>query len=154
MGRLSLLSKGQNSKETASKALLVFPSISCYYINVRIFKNKWFHRFADKEGITDGELKEVVKQLESGQFYADLGGSVYKMELARKGEGKHGGYRVLVFFKFEERVFFHYGFPKSVLGNISQKELKIIKKQAKASFVQSDEHIEKQLANGTLYEII
>jgi len=42
---------------------------------VRIFKNKWFHRFANKEGITDSELKEVVKQLENGQFYADLGGN-------------------------------------------------------------------------------
>jgi hypothetical protein len=42
---------------------------------VRIFKNKWFHRFANKEGITDSELKEVVNQLEKGQFYADLGGN-------------------------------------------------------------------------------
>ena len=134
--------------------MLVSTFFLCYYIIVRIFKNKWFHRFANKEGITDNELKEIVKQLENGQFYADLGGSVYKMELARKGEGKHGGYRVLVFFKIEERIIFHYGFPKSVLGNISQKELKIIKRQAKAFFVQSDQHIERQLANGALIEII
>jgi len=55
--------------------MLVFSLILYYYIRVRIFKNKWFHRFANKEGITDSELKEVVKQLENGQFYADLGGN-------------------------------------------------------------------------------
>jgi len=29
---------------------------------VRVFKFKWFHRFTGKEGITDSELKEIVKQ--------------------------------------------------------------------------------------------
>ena len=57
---------------------------------MRIFKNKAFHKFARKEGIKDSELKDIVNQLETGKFYADLGGSVYKMELARKGEGKRG----------------------------------------------------------------
>jgi len=46
---------------------------------VRVFKNTWFARFADKEGISDGELKEAVNQLEAGQADADLGGDVYKM---------------------------------------------------------------------------
>ena len=121
---------------------------------MRIFKNKWFQRFANKEGITDSELTEIVKQLENGQFYADLGSSVYKMQLARPNEGKRGSYRVLVFCKIEERVLFHYGFPKSAIDNISQKELKIMKKQAKAFFIQSDEQIDRQLANGDLFEII
>jgi hypothetical protein len=57
---------------------------------MRIFKNTWFTRFAGKEGITDGELRELVNQLEAGQG-TNLGGSVYKMRLARPGEGKSGG---------------------------------------------------------------
>jgi hypothetical protein len=65
---------------------------------VRIFKNTWFTRFADKEGITNTELKETVDRLESGQADADLGDDVYKMCVARLGEGKSGGYRVIVFF--------------------------------------------------------
>ena len=55
----------------------------------------------NKEGITDNELKEMVKQLKNGQFYADLGGGVYKMQLARSSEGKSGGYRIIVIFKSE-----------------------------------------------------
>jgi len=121
---------------------------------VRIFKNKWFHRFTKKEGIADSELKEIVNQLEGGRYYADLGGNVYKMELARKGEGKHGGFRVLVFCRIEERALFHYGFSKSVMGNISQKEVRTIRKQAKTFFIQSSEQIERQITSGDLYEII
>ena len=121
---------------------------------MRVFKNKWFVRFADKEGITDDELKEMVNQLEEGQPDANLGGGVYKMRVARSGEGKSGGYRVLVFFRSGERTFFRYGFSKSDIGNMSKKEIKIMKSQAKAFFAQSNDHLQKQLANGTLLEII
>jgi hypothetical protein len=119
---------------------------------VRIFKNTWFTRFAGKEGITDGELVEAVNRLESGQA-VDLGGGVYKMRVARPGESKAGGYRVIVFYKIKERTFFRYGFAKSAIANISKKELNIMKKYAKKFFAQSDEQINMQLANGTLLEI-
>jgi len=121
---------------------------------VRIFKYKWFHRFARKEDITDNELKEIVKQLENGQFYADLGGSVYKMELARKGEGKHGGYRTIVVYKGKFRTFFVYGFPKSKLGNISEKELKVIKGKAKDNLAYSDEQISQLIKIQNIIEIL
>ena len=121
---------------------------------MRIFKNPWFSRFASKEGIEDSELKGIVKNvLEAGLAYADLGGGVYKVKIARQGEGKSGSYRILVFFKIEERAFFRYGFAKSALDNISKEELKTMKKQAKAFFAQSCEQIERQIANGTLLEI-
>ena len=66
---------------------------------MRIFKNTWFTRFAKKEGIKDTELYETVSQLEAGQADADLGGGVYKVRVARQGEGKSGGYRVIVFLR-------------------------------------------------------
>jgi hypothetical protein len=43
---------------------------------VRIFKNVWFSRFAEREGISDAELKAVANRLETGQADADLGGRV------------------------------------------------------------------------------
>jgi hypothetical protein len=112
----------------------------------------WFTRFASKEGITDDELKEAVNRLETGQA-ADLGGGVYKVRVARPGEGKSGGYRVIVFFRIKERTFFRYGFAKSDMGNISQKDLGYMKKQAKLFFALSDEQVSKQMAKGTLLEI-
>jgi hypothetical protein len=48
---------------------------------VRIFKNTWFTRFANKEGITNAELCETVSGLEAGQADVDLGGGVYKVRV-------------------------------------------------------------------------
>jgi hypothetical protein len=126
---------------------------------VRIFKNTWFARFADKEGITDGELRETANQLETGQvspsgWRADLGGDVYKVRVARSGEGKSGGYRVIVYFKSEERTFFIYGFAKSDRGNIDQGELRAFKKRAKIALSLTDDQIRNQLRNGDLIEVL
>jgi hypothetical protein len=125
-----------------------------YYLKVRIFKNAWFSRFVRKEDITDEELREIVGQLEAGQADADLGSDVYKQRLARPGEGKSGGYRVVVFFRSKERTFFVYGFPKSKRANINQGELRAFKDDAKEQLNLTDEQLEKWLKRGTLIEII
>ena len=120
---------------------------------MRIFKNAWFSRFARKENIGDDELREVVGQLEAGRADADLGGDVYKQRLARPGEGKSGGYRIVVFFRSNERTFYAYGFAKSDRANISKKELAKLKKQAYSLFSMSDVQIEAALKEGVLVEI-
>ena len=120
---------------------------------MRIFKNTWFTRFADKEGITDGELREMVNKLEAGQADADLGSGVYKVRVARPGEGKSGGYRVIVFFKSEERTFYQYAFPKSSRGNINQGELRFYKKMAKTKLAMSDRELADAVNTGELIEI-
>jgi hypothetical protein len=121
---------------------------------VRIFKNKWFSRFAKKAGITSGELKDIVSDLEKGLWDADLGGGVYKKRVARPGEGKSGGYRTIVFFKSEFRTFFPYGFAKSDRDNIADDELACFKKDATTSLGLTEEQLEARLKNETLIEII
>lgn len=121
---------------------------------MRVFKETWFSRFAGKEGITDNELLEAVKQLEAGQAEADLGGKVYKVRVARPGEGKSGGYRVIVLFKSEEKTFFVYGFAKSDRSDIDEKEKKDFKKLAKNYFNLTDEIIEQAVKMGLLVEIL
>jgi hypothetical protein len=120
---------------------------------VRIFKNTWFNRFANKEGITDAEVREAVNQLEAGQPDADLGGGVFKVRVARSGEGKSGGYRVIVFFKSKKRTFFVYGFVKSARANIDQGELRAFKKRSKDAFSMTETQINDRLRNGTLIEV-
>ena len=126
---------------------------SLYYIEVRVFKYTRFSRFASKEGITDRELLEVVDKLEADQADANLGGDVYKVRIARQGEGKSGGQRVIVYFRNEFRTFFSYGFSKSDRGNISEKELKVFKHDAKTRLSLTDEQIEERLKNGIFIEI-
>jgi hypothetical protein len=120
---------------------------------MRIFKNLWFTRFAAKEGITDGELKDMINQLEAGQTGVDLGGGVYKVRVARPGAGKSGGYRVIVFFRSGERAFYVYGFAKSNMENISQKELAKLKQRAKTRLTMTEEQIEAALKAGVFKEI-
>jgi hypothetical protein len=119
----------------------------------RVFKYTRFSRFASKEGITDHELLEVVNQLEAEQADANLGGDVYKVRIARPGEGKSGGHRVIVYFRNEYRTFFSYGFSKNDRGNISRRELKGFKKEAKKRLSHTDEEIEDRLRNGIFIEI-
>ena len=120
---------------------------------MRIFKNTWFNRFADKEEIPDSELKEAVSQLEKGHASIDLGGNVYKIRIARPFEGKSSGFRVIVLFRSEESTFFVYGFSKSEKGNINRKELKAYKEAAKEYFSMTTEQIERRVKHGQLIEI-
>jgi hypothetical protein len=121
---------------------------------VRVFKVSRFSRTAEKEGITDNELWDIVNNtLETGQADANLGGDVYKARIARKGEGKSGGYRSIVFFRSGERTFFAYLFAKSERSNISEKELRDFKKAAKAVLAMTNDQINEELKAGKLHEI-
>jgi hypothetical protein len=75
---------------------------------VRIFKSRWFDRFAGKTKIRDTKLRDIANGLEQGQWDADLGGDVYKVRIARPGEEKSGVYRAIVLFRKGERAFFVY----------------------------------------------
>ena len=120
---------------------------------MRVFKSTWFARFADKEGITDGELIEMVNRLEVGQAEADLGGGVYKLRLARSGEGKSGGYRIIVFFRSEDITFYYYAYPKAVRANINEKELKSFKKLSKGYLAMDDGELTEAVINREFVEI-
>ena len=95
----------------------------------------------------------MVNQLETGPADADLGGGVYKVRIARTGEGKSGGYRVIVFFKSEERTFYQYGFAKADRGNVDQKELLFYKKIAKIKLNMSEKELIDAINAGEIIEI-
>ena len=80
---------------------------------MRIFKSKWFTKFARKECIADAKLCEAVRNAEQGIIDADYGDGVIKQRIARPNEGKSGGYRSIVLFRLGDRAFFVYGFAKS-----------------------------------------
>jgi len=75
------------------------------------------------------------------------------MRIARLGEGKLGGFRVIIFYRSEERAFFVYGFAKSARSNIRQKELKKLKKQAGTLLSLSEDQIEAAIKEGVIIQI-
>lgn len=90
---------------------------------IRIFKNKWFVRFARKESIEDADLCKASRNVEKGLVDAELGGGVIKQRIARSNSGKSGGYRSIVLFRAGNNAFFVYGFAKSKRDNITKDEL-------------------------------
>lgn len=120
---------------------------------MRVFKTKPFARFASKEGIEDAALVEAVRRAERGMFDADLGGSVIKQRIARRGQGKSGGFRSIVLFRAAHRAFFVYGFAKSTRSNIRNDELAAFRKLAHELFALDDAAIRAALANETIMEV-
>ena len=120
---------------------------------MRVFKTKPFARFADHEGIADADLCDAVRRAEEGLIDADLGGGAIKQRIARKGQGKSGGFRSIVLFRRSEKAFFVYGFAKSARDSIRRDELKAFRKLADEMLAYDDEALAAAMKNGTIMEI-
>lgn len=90
---------------------------------MRVFKTKWFSRFARREGIADGRLLETIREIEKGLVDADYGGGLIKKRMARDGGGKSGGYRTIIAYRSETRSVFMYCFAKSDKDNLDKHEV-------------------------------
>ena len=121
---------------------------------MRVFKTKPFARFARKAKLEDAALCEAVANAERGLIDADLGGGVIKQRVARKGQGKSGGFRVMILYKRGERAFLVYGFAKSERANITQDELIALKDLASEMLAYDEKKIAKAVASGPLIEVI
>ncbi len=104
-------------------------------------------------GIEDAQLCAVIDELSSGLVHANLGGGVYKQRLARKGQGKSGGFRSIVLFRLEERAFFVFGFAKNDQASLSAQDLKNLRNLAKEMFRYDDTQLDIAVYQGSLQEI-
>jgi hypothetical protein len=120
---------------------------------VRIFKTKWFSRFARQENIDDAKLAEVVQNLEHGLVDADYGGGLIKQRIARDGEGKSGGYRSIVAFKSGTRCIFLFAFSKSEKENLTKIEVREYKKAVAIYFKMTEVQISLAIEKKELIEV-
>jgi len=91
---------------------------------MRIFKNKVFNKWAEKEGLNDDTLRTAVDEMERGLIDADLGGHVMKKRVA-----------------------------KNVRANVSTDELKALKRLAKELMSYSDKALTKAIQHGALIKV-
>jgi len=119
-----------------------------------VFKNAWFERFSRKQHISDKALLEAVERAENGQVDADLGGGVIKQRIARKGQGKSGGFRTVILYRTGERAFFVYGFAKSDRDNIDDDEEVQFKKAAVHVLGLADEQLAELIGKGHFSEVL
>jgi hypothetical protein len=120
---------------------------------VRIFKSRWFQRFARKEGIADSVLRQAIVRAERGQIDAILGGGVIKQRIARPGKGKSKGYRTIILFRRGARAFFIYGFAKSQRANINSDEEEQFKEAATHVLALTEKHLAELLKRGDFVEV-
>ena len=118
-----------------------------------MFKSAWFDRFVRRQCIPNIALFEAVQRVEKGLVSADLGSGVFKLRLARKGRGKSGGYRVIIFYRAAERVFFIYGYAKSDRINITKDEEASFRKAATHVLGLSDEQLAALIEAGQFSEV-
>jgi hypothetical protein len=120
---------------------------------VRVFKTKTFARFTRSERIADVTLSGAIAQAERGLVSADLGGGLIKLRLARQGQGKSGGYRVLVAFRSKPRAVFLFGFAKSGLDSIDDDQLATLREIASMWLEANAKKIERAIKDGVLIEV-
>ena len=87
---------------------------------MRVFKTKWFRRFARREGIADAMLCEAVARAERGLIDADLGGGVIKQRVARQGQGRSGGHRNMIVYRSGDRAMFCSASPRTTVRTSSR----------------------------------
>ena len=118
---------------------------------MRIFKTKSLARFTKRERIADESLCKAIEDAERGLVEADLGGDLIKQRVARRGQGKSGGYRMLIGFRSKLRAVFLFGFAKSELDNIDDDQLATLRETA-ALWIAADAQKTRASAKGRTFD--
>jgi len=121
---------------------------------MRVFKSKWFVKFARKEHISDVTPCEALKAAEIGNIDADYGDGVIKQTIARPNKGKSGGYRTIIIFRRCDRAFFVYAFPKSGRANIKAVKERTFQDLARSTLALSDAALEQLIQIEAYTEVI
>ncbi|NNF52564.1 MAG: type II toxin-antitoxin system RelE/ParE family toxin [Gammaproteobacteria bacterium] len=120
---------------------------------MRVYKTRWFNRWAKKAGLSDRALLAAVDEMERGLVGDALGGFVFKKRVAFPGGGKRGGSRALIVYKKADRAFFVFGFRKSRRSTIVPHELHDMRLLARHYLSYTPEELDAALAARELIEV-
>jgi hypothetical protein len=120
---------------------------------MRIFKTRWFARFARQEKIADDSLREAIERAERSLVDADLGGGLIKQRVARQGQGRSGSYRAIIAYRLGLRAVFIFGLAKNDRENFKEDELEAARAIGRIWLPASDEQIAHGKWDGQLIEV-
>ena len=120
---------------------------------MKIYKNRWFDRWARRQGLTSSSLCAAVREMAAGLYDADLGGGLLKKRIARSGQGKSGGFRTLVATNKGARWVFVFGFPKNERSNIDKDEEQALKTLAAHLMSLTTQALDKAQRAGELIKV-
>jgi len=119
---------------------------------VRIFKTKTLAKFTRQHGISDDGLVDAVERAVRGLIDADLGGQIIKQRVGRPGQGKRGGFRMIIGIR-SDRAIFLFAFAKNERENIDKAELMTLREIVVSFLNAAEETIAQALKDGTLIEV-
>ncbi len=111
-------------------------------------KTKWFHKWSEKNSISNKNLLKAIENISKNYGIVNLGGGLYKIRVARFGQGKRGSFRTIVVYKASDRAIFVYGFSKSEKDNLDREELKYFRKLAKDLLIIEKNEYLKMIKSG------
>lgn len=114
------------------------------------FESRWFKRWSKKNGLKKVDLLDALKRTINGSGVVNLGGNIYKIRVAKNGQGRSGGFRTILIFKKGKRSLFIYGFEKNDQDNIDKGTLADYKKFAVTFLNYTDDDINRLVNNGTI----
>ena len=120
---------------------------------MRVFKTRWLARFARHQRITDASLLEAIARAEQGLIDVDLGGGLIKQRVARQGQGRSGGYRMMIAYRAKDRAVDFYGFAKSDRENIEPDELLTMREIAAELLAGDADQIAEAIRNNKIEEV-
>ncbi|KAB2699029.1 type II toxin-antitoxin system RelE/ParE family toxin [Brucella lupini] len=120
---------------------------------MRIFLTRGVERFARRQRIADASLGEAIERAERGIIDADLGGGLIKQRVARPGQGRSGGFRMIVAYRAAGRAVFLYAFAKNDRDNIDDDELEALRTIGVNWLAASAELVGQAIEDGDLKEI-
>ena len=120
---------------------------------MEIYKNRWFDRWARRQGLTSSSLCAAVREMAAGLYDADLGGGLLKKRIARSGQGKSGGFRTLVATNKGARWVFVFGFLKNERSNVDKDEEQALKTLAAHLMSLTTQALDKAQRAGELIKV-
>jgi hypothetical protein len=119
---------------------------------VRIFKTKTLAKFTRQHGISDDRLIDAVDRAVRGLVDANLGGQIIKQRVARPGQGRRGGFRMIIGIR-SDRAIFLFAFAKNERENIDEAEMMTLREIVASFLDAAEEKIAQALKDGTLIEV-
>jgi len=103
--------------------------------------------------MTNDGLREAIERAERGLVDADLGGGIIKQRIAQSGQGRSGGYRMIIAYRAGARAVFLYGFAKRERENIDPDELLTLREIGAVWLAADASRIAQALKNAAIQEV-
>ena len=120
---------------------------------MKAYKTHGFARLARIPGVDERSLREAIARAEKGLIDATIGKFLIKQQVARKNEGRSGGFRTIAIHRQGGRGVFIHLFAKNSQGNLTDAELAGYREFAKHLAILTTERVGKLVEQQRWIEI-